>query len=60
MSICEETGKICYSEKEAGNLIRYFKTHKKNAEKEIPKRSYFCRSCGTFHLTHLKKIYKKK
>lgn len=56
--ICKESGKYCYSKKEAGNMIRYFKKHR-NFNKNIPKRSYFCNYCGTFHLTHLKKKSKK-
>lgn len=59
--ICEATGKICYTEKEAGIVMHYFK-RKRNLlfkRKFVPQRSYFCNDCGAYHLTHFKKKKKK-
>lgn len=53
---CEETGKRCYSQKEAGNIIRLCHTtrRKRNYGKKVPARSYFCQFCKTYHVTHYK------
>lgn len=48
---CETTGKICYSRREAGNILNYTKRNKFG--RNIPKRSFFCEECGTWHLTHM-------
>ncbi|MFA5658744.1 MAG: hypothetical protein WC900_05610 [Oscillospiraceae bacterium] len=72
--ICPETGKICYSEREASEIINRLhrgmtyinkdgrKAKIKYSAKNIPKRKYFCTYCGTYHLTHLPyyKHYKEK
>ena len=62
--ICSAEGKICYTEREAGLVINGCKKHfyvgnrrwVKSAHghsKSIPRRKYFCRECGYYHLTHL-------
>ena len=53
--ICPATGKVCYSQKEAGNVIRRLKRHRVgHKNKTIPMRHYYCQECGTYHLTHWK------
>ena len=47
---CESTGKICYTEREAGEILNMPKRH--SHSNEIPKRKYFCEKCGCYHLTH--------
>ena len=52
---CESTGKICYTEREAGIALNEAKKHHysdDNTSKEIPKRKYYCEKCGCYHLTH--------
>ncbi len=69
---CAFTGKICYTEREAGIVIngckkhvylgngRYGKnSHGNSGTKAIPRRKYFCKDCGYFHLTHLP-MYKRE
>ena len=52
---CNVTGKVCYSQKEAGNVIRRLKRHRIGiTNKKIPMRTYYCKYCGTYHLTHFK------
>ena len=62
--ICIFTGKICYTEREAGLVINGCKRHvyvgngrfAKSAHgnsKAIPRRKYYCKDCGFYHLTHL-------
>lgn len=54
---CAVTGKICYSKKEAGNVMHYLK-RKRNLPhrgQNIPQRLYYCNDCGAYHLTHFKK-----
>ena len=56
MTICEKTGKICYSEKEAGRAINHSKKHryrKSHYKKKIVKRKYRCEFCNTWHLTSM-------
>ena len=61
---CEETGKVCYTEREAGEAISNFKRHihagshhwikgDYSNSKNIPRRKYYCQNCGYYHLTHL-------
>lgn len=53
-------GKICYSQKEAGNVIRRIKKKKRGIKnKIIPMRTYYCKECGTYHLTHFKQRARK-
>ncbi len=47
---CKSTGKICYTEREAGNALNGAK--KGGHANEIPKRKYYCSKCGCYHLTH--------
>lgn len=62
--LCMETGKICYTEREAGIVINkarkhfyegHMKTHKEqySKSKEIPRRKYWCKACGFYHVTHM-------
>ncbi len=62
--MCIFTGKICYTEREAGLVINGCKKHvhmgnnhwAKSAHgnsKAIPRRKYYCKDCGFYHVTHL-------
>ena len=56
---CEVSGKRCYTEREAGETIRYFKNNRvgwNNRGKHIPNRKYYCKECGFYHLTHLRNL----
>lgn len=54
--ICEATGKVCYSRREAGEAIGWFRNgHFFGGTRDVPKRYYLCPFCGTYHLTHYKK-----
>lgn len=66
---CESCGKICYSEREANCIINDAKRGiniRRNGvrmklrcrSKIIPRRKYYCRACGYWHLTHCKAEYK--
>lgn len=61
--ICESEKKICYSEKEAGRTLNEAKKHhyssESNPAKKIPKRKYFCKKCGFYHLTSQAVSHKK-
>lgn len=48
--ICQYSGKRCYTEREAGNVMRNAKKGKVRKHK-VPKRKYFCDACGFYHLT---------
>ena len=61
---CGSTGKICYTMREAGLVINGCKKHvyvgnrhwAKSAHgnsKSIPRRKYYCKACGFYHVTHL-------
>lgn len=61
---CEMTGKVCYTEREAGVVINNSKRHvhvgchrwikaDRGNSKNIPRRKYFCKDCGFYHVTHL-------
>lgn len=54
---CFRTGKTCYSQREANNVIGFYRSgHKWNhRSKTIPKRSYYCEYCKSYHITHYKK-----
>lgn len=54
---CPTTGKTCYTQREANGVINFYKSgHKWSYRgKNIPKRSYYCNFCGTYHITHFKK-----
>lgn len=60
-SYCEVTGKKCYSKRDAGDTIRFFKNNRvrwNNRGKNIPMRSYYCKYCSNYHLTHHKSVPK--
>jgi|WetSurMetagenome_2_1015567.scaffolds.fasta_scaffold128020_3 hypothetical protein len=61
---CPDCGKRCYSEREANSALKAAKRGTstrmsgktiviRSGSKNIPKRKYFCKYCGTYHLTHL-------
>lgn len=62
---CVFTNKICYTEREAGHIINGCKKHiyignshwaKQGGytnSKNIPRRKYYCKDCGFYHVTHL-------
>lgn len=63
--LCPETGKVCYSQKEANTVKNRFKRHvykgnhrsyrmNTGANGKIPVRSYRCEFCGSWHLTSQK------
>lgn len=58
METCSVTGKICYSRKEAGNILAA--AHRGKKGKYIPQRAYLCEYCETYHLTSHKSYRKKK
>lgn len=53
--ICEETGKVCMTTREAGSILNMFRHHRRhwNGKKKIPKRKYYCKICRCYHLTHM-------
>lgn len=54
--ICQQTGKVCYSQRDASLEIANFKKRKRLSHgKNIPQRSYICQFCGCYHLTHYRK-----
>lgn len=54
-------GKRCYTQAEAGNVIRKLKGYRRvSNRKTIPTRSYYCRECGMYHLTHYRKSRSNK
>ena len=53
---CHATGKVCYTQREANEVIRLFKKRSfKCHSTNIPQRSYVCQFCGNYHLTHFRK-----
>ncbi|MBQ5492065.1 MAG: hypothetical protein IIT68_08445 [Treponema sp.] len=59
--MCETSGKVCYTEREAGGVINGCKKHlnagnsrsvKAGHGKNIPRRKYFCKVCGFYHVSH--------
>ena len=60
--MCIFTGKICYTEREAGIVINANKKHhyfdggliksSYGNSKNVPRRKYFCKDCGFYHVTH--------
>lgn len=57
---CSSTGKRCYTKKEAQGVINWFHKQKWHVRKKIPKRCYFCRECGYWHLTSQGDKFNKK
>lgn len=68
MNTCSSTGKVCYSERDAGALINKYKKHKgRFASKKRPVRKYRCNMCNCWHVTSMafitddvKEFYKKQ
>mgnify|MGYP003291405048 CR=1 FL=1 len=62
--ICRATGKIMLSKREAGNQLNNLKGHRTSSHigrgTNKPKRSYFCKDCGAYHVTHYAQAQKKK
>lgn len=60
---CEETGKICYSERKAGEILNSMKYHKQKNRRiskgTRPCRKYFCYYCNSYHLTSLPVFHKE-
>lgn len=52
---CSVSGKLCFTERAAGAVLNSFKHHHfgRSKKDQIPRRKYFCPSCGFYHLTHL-------
>ncbi len=50
--VCGQTGKVCYSQREAAYTVRRCKRSRSD---RVPRRIYFCRACGWYHLTSLLK-----
>jgi C4-type Zn-finger protein len=46
---CPVCNKRCYSSRHADEVIGYAKNHNRN--NKIPKRKYYCKDCGFYHLT---------
>lgn len=53
--ICSATHKVCYSRKDAGEIVNRSKRSKHHKRKDIPLRVYYCKQCGAYHTTHFKK-----
>ena len=55
---CYSVGKVCYTAREAGGVINNARRHHYSTDdkrgKNIPKRKYYCKECGFYHLTHYK------
>ncbi len=54
---CPQTGKVCYSCKQAEATVSFFKKARGNhgkIGKNIPTRIYLCKFCGEYHLTHFR------
>lgn len=53
---CYFAGKICYTAREAGEVINCARKHHNcysfRKGKNIPKRKYLCETCGYYHVTH--------
>ena len=55
---CEKTHKICYTKREAGNIVNDCRRHgfrRRGVEQKFkPMRAYYCCECGCWHTTHYK------
>ena len=50
--ICKKTGKRCYSKVDAQYTVNQARRkHWRNSIKNVPKRVYYCKACGAYHLT---------
>ena len=51
--------KVCYSQKQAGQIVNSLKHRRKNNtrksfwRKKIPVRYYYCKECKSYHLTSM-------
>ena len=55
---CSVSGKVCLTKSEAGSIIN--NNHNRRWKwahqgKTVPSRKYYCRDCGSWYVTHLKK-----
>ena len=61
---CRGSGKVCYSGREAGETINFGKRHHRSDHlgraKDYPRRKYYCKDCGYYHLTSMKAEYSEK
>lgn len=61
---CRGSGKVCYSGREAGEIINFGKRHHRSDHlgraKDYPRRKYYCKDCGYYHLTSMKAKYSEK
>lgn len=55
-TICLVSGKVCLSARIAGEIINNAKKHYNHRSfsnsPNIPRRKYFCKECGCYHVTH--------
>ena len=60
--LCPQTGKRCFTQREAGDCLRGLKENKFRRKKHstLPKRYYRCQFCGMYHLTHYSQKKKEK
>lgn len=51
--ICEVEGKICYTERRAGEILNSTKRHNYSSRKKgvKPLRKYYCIHCKSYHIT---------
>ena len=55
--ICEDCGKVCFSRREAGESLKWFRGHKVyKKKKDRPMSMYKCKYCGEYHLSHYKNL----
>ena len=60
--ICSKTGKIIFTEREAGEIVNGCRRHKHSSRRNRenrPARKYYCKYCRRFHLTHVSTIKKQ-
>lgn len=53
--VCRQTGKVCFTKRGAGECVAGFKGSRGRHKKTIPLRFYYCKCCGMYHLTHLRR-----
>ena len=53
---CPVSGKCCLASREADGVLNHVQRHshgRRNCRgKNMPRRKYYCESCGSYHLTH--------
>lgn len=61
---CKASGKVCLTKREAGEQLGSMKKHLTTSyvgkSNNKPKRSYYCKDCGSYHVTHLGQKQKAK